>query len=1125
MQRKLSQSLMAVLMAMLLCCAMLAQTSRATVTGKVVDPTGAAIVGAKVLLISPDTNITREVATNDQGEFRFDAVNLGAYQVKVTAQGFDNAQTQNFTVSAARTTDLPIALKIGTNETVSVDTSAAIVALQTEEQTRSQQIDSKSLANLPIVNQNSLRLMLTLPGVVSTNNSGSLDSGIGSVNGSRPRSNNFMIDGVENNDISVAGPSITLTNNDAIQEVSVQTSNFSAEFGRAGGAVINQVTKSGTNHFHGTAAEVYRSQIFDASSRGQRIGDPNPTSSNPVHKPFKENIPAFTFGGPVKIPGLYDGKDRTFFFAGAQWDRYSSGQGQYTGSSYNFNVPTAKGIATLQALAGSCPNAALYLKALNGLVAPTATGTIDISVPQNVFNVTGTCNGNNRVGMGVEYGVATRTVPIVSLADNHVVRIDHKINESQQIMGRWLWSQAAQPYGGYVGVQHAFDADYRVRNMQAAINHTWILSNTFTNEVRVNFARLNPQFPVAQQGPVASLPTFAIPTLDTVGLPSTMPQGRTADSYQFQDTVSTVVGRHQLRYGVDMMRQIARQIAPFNVRGAVSYTASALIKGASNTGAVTGLANFLDDYSGSTGTVAESFGSPLYHPTLFRHSYFIQDAWKFSPTLTLNLGLRYENFGQAANGFKLPVVSLDPNTFGTPNKVNPDNNNFGPTVGFAWNPRDLKFSILNKFIGDGKTVLRGGFQTSYDSLFNNLLSNMAAGTPNNPSNIPVNAVPSNTAPRGISQLYAQQFAKMAPAALNPLTNASSQFTKDMPNPYTDRMSLGVQRELPSKMVLDVAYVGSLSRKQYITRELNPFTPNAANTAIGTRLNPSIGGRSVRTSGGNANYNGLQIQLRRGISNTIIGDLAFSTSYTWSKNMDTLSEAFATNASGSTGSSLYTILTNRNLDYGRSDNDRTHVWSSTFQWDARGPKEGWMSYPLGGWSFTGVVPIQSGQPYTVLNGLDRDLDGVNTSDRPDVGNWSAPANTRALIDTKNCASTGYINPDTNTCVTPNQVRWVQVAGGNAPNANTERRNALVSSASILVNLNAFKTFKLAEGWNLEYRAEIFNLLNSENFDFVPQGTNLNSATAGRFLDFSRYSSTAADPKPGNRSMRMGLKLIF
>lgn len=1091
-----------------------AQTSKGTVSGVITDQSGAVVSNAKVTLVQVETNLTRETVSNNAGIYRYDAVNLGTYTIKVAAQGFAASATKTFTVLANQNASVDVAMKVGSSEqVVNVEAAAATVALQTDEQLRGGNIEAQKLATLPISGQNSLNLMTLLPGIVPTNMSGggSLDSGVGSVNGSRPRANNFMVDGVENNDVSVAGPAITLTNNDAIQEVSVQAANFSAEFGRSGGAVVNQITKSGTNNLHGTVAWVYRSDVLNAESFDEKMGGKGKS-------PFLEHIPAFTVGGPVFIPKVYDGHNKSFFFVAGQWDRYNEGSQQR-----QVVVPTAAGIATLKALAPNCKNAQLYLNSIGDMVAPTKSGSIDLSIPQSVFNVTGSCDGTTRAGSRLEYGTATRVAPVLFKGNTQQARFDHYFTDTHQVAVRFMSSPGGYPGIYSIGMAPAFDAGYQSKSYTGAITDTLVINTHLTNEIRLNYFRVGVDWPVlASNGIGTTLPAIGITNFTTLGTNSSYPQGRTFNNYELQETMTWMTGRHTIRFGFDINKQIARQIAPIGPRGTLSYKDSS-----STLGAVTAFANFLDDFSGAgNAVVSKPFGTAVYHPNTFRQSYFVQDAWKVNPSLTINAGLRYDYFGQPANGnFPYPAASMDPANFPNKAEIPADKNNFAPSVGFAYNPKW-------GFFADGKTVIRGGFQIGYDGWYNNLLSNMAAAAPNNPSNLSYNATINATTPRGVAGTYNTIFPTLVPAPYtNPLVDTSNQFAANIRNPYTMRYSFGVQRELPSRMVLDVSYVGSQSRKLFITRDLNPRTPNPDGTA-GPRINPAMGMRGVRDSAGTSNYNSLQIGLRSKTLKTFAGDVGFDSSYTYAKNMDNASETFATSSAGSAyNSSRWLALQDPRLDYSVSDLDRRHRWVTSLMWDIRAPKNGFLSegvfaQVLGGWSITASVPVMSGTPFTVLNGIDRDGDGSPAADRPDIGNPNAPYTSRAIISTaaQGCGS-GLWNPDAGACTTADQVRWVQSKA--LPGAKTARRNSVFTPGSIYADVNILKKFRIREGLNMEARAEIFNITNTWNFNYPANGLALNglslNAGANRFLPARTESDYYTNP--GRRTIRLGMKVIF
>lgn len=338
-----------------------AQTSRGTVSGVVTDVNGAVIAGANVALTSLENDLIRTTATNSEGVYRFEAVDPGSYSVKVTAQGFGELIKTGVEVSANQTSDVAAQLA-PSGQQVTVDVTAdAGQLLQTEAPVRGGNIDKARITELPFAGRNPVSLALTLPGV-SSNRFG-FGVGTFSVNGSRGRSNNFMIDGTENNDISVAGQAFQITNPDAVQEVSVQTSNYDAEFGRAGGAVVNTITKSGTNDFHGSVASLFDVTRDDAITNTQSLSAAIRARGYPARG--TEQYHAGTFGGPVLFPHFgeggspfsYNGRQRTFFFVAWQ-EQFRSSSAQATRT-----VPSAAGRLALRNLfpAGANPRVDLLL--------------------------------------------------------------------------------------------------------------------------------------------------------------------------------------------------------------------------------------------------------------------------------------------------------------------------------------------------------------------------------------------------------------------------------------------------------------------------------------------------------------------------------------------------------------------------------------------------------------------------------------------------------------------------------------------------------------------------------------------------------------------------------------------
>jgi Carboxypeptidase regulatory-like domain len=1098
----------------------IAQSSRGAVTGTVQDAAGAVLADADVTLSSPSTGVSSTIKTNKAGIYRFEAVLVGDYIVSASAPGFSKQQTPA-TVTVGALVGRDFALSISNVDTT-VEVNSAAAELQTEDAVRSDTIPATALIELPILNQNSLNLILTAPGVVRSNQSGSLDSGIGAVNGARARSNNFLLDGLQNNDISVAGPQYSITNNDELQEVSFQTSNFTAEYGRAGGAVVNQITKSGTNAIHGTVATVYRSEIFNASTNTQRINFNNGSTSSLKNK-FKENIPAFTIGGPVVIPHLYNGHDKTFFFGAGQWDRRSDN------STTVFSaIPTAAGVATLQALAGACPNVASFLTLLGPVRGSNGTGstTVPISLPTPVASTS--CSGGARPGQQVQVGQFVRNAPRIILDNNHLIRIDHVASQKQNLMFRWLYDNSSDT-GGNIGINSQYDVPFNSRVMGANFNHTYSIRNNLVNEFRFGFVRANLGFFLPSQTSLgATTPDLNITGLSNLTLSPTFPQGRISNNFQYQDTVSLTRGKHAIRGGVEILRQLAVQVAPFNSRGQNFYQTSA--NNAFTGGQISALANFIDNYGGTNGGPVISFGSGKYRPNLFTWTLYGQDTYKVTPNLTVNYGLRYENFGQPANIFKYPAfVGYGDTDVSSTAKVNPDNNNFGPSVGFAYSPHWSDHGI-----GNGSTVIRGGYQVTYDTFFNNLLSNMAAGSPNALSNTPIISSSTAATPRGAGNIAAI-LPTLVPVAINPYTSENSIFRKGIRNPYYHHISAGVQHEFQGNIVLDVAYVGSLGRQLFYTNNLNPSLPNPTFTGTGTlttalygnqilRLFPNRGTVQIRDSGLTSNYHSLQVQVRRRAIDTVAGKLSFSSSYTWSKNLDVITEVFGTNSSPQDPSHSPAFgIPLKKLDYGPSDNDRRHVSSTIVQLQVRGPQNRILNEFLGGWSVSPILTVQSGTPYTVINGFDRAFEGSTNFSRPNIGNIKAPVNTRGQAVAAGVCSTGLQNPSlvtsTNSgCVTANDVHFVQVTNYSPTSPLIEARNANFTTRYLDLDADVLKTFKITERVGFELRGEFFNITNNQNFDTPSLNNNVTTQNGINFLNTTILNG-------GSRTMRVGGKIKF
>jgi hypothetical protein len=744
----------------------------------------------------------------------------------------------------------------------------------------------------------------------------------------------------------------------------------------------------------------------------------------------------------------------------------------------------------------------------------------------------------------VQFGTFTRSYASTYKEPQWQIRIDHRISEKDQLSGRFLWDRQYQPQGGQASFP-GFDADYEGRLYNLLLTETHIFSATTTNEMRIGYNRLQFGFPIQDvDGPAGTLPNITIQGsgATALGVPATFPQGRIANNYVIQDTVTHVAGNHTFRGGIDYLRQIATQAAPYNARGSLTYSSS--------TGR-TSLANFIEDFGGTAGTASRDFGSGVYFPQLNRIALFFQDRWKATDALTLTLGIRWEDFGTPFNTLSTPaftgLFNVDPvsrtGPFSVPNNVNHDQNNFGPSFGIAYAP-SARGGLLGSLVGEKETVFRAGFQIGYDQFFNNIASNAQASSPNLVTTT-TNSTTSN-GPRGLANLSSN-----FPTVAAPLSALSGQTLIDpgLSNPYYIRWSGGVQRTLPFNLILDMAYVGTRGVHLFLTEDYNPLvpaslriTPAGAGTAnLSSRRDNLQGSRSVRTNGGESIYHAGQIEVRRRFAN----NFTFTGAYTWSKFIDNGSEVFGnTIGSNSPLQAIPVAFAPNGLDNERavSNFDRPHRASFTYVYELPWFREqrGFAGRLLGGFQIAGVTTFESGVPFTVFNNTDSDNLG-GALDRPlrnAINNNVRAVPAIATATSNPCSvavgATFYRNPDAgNACIDPANAEYVGLLAGSGIFGNSAR-NTERSPGINNTNLNIMKRTRISENKVLELRAEFYNVFNHPQFIQSPSnvlsnifgvvGTGISSVVTGgvdgRFLRFDTPTTDASA-----RSIRYQIKFIF
>ena len=779
----------------------------------------------------------------------------------------------------------------------------------------------------------------------------------------------------------------------------------------------------------------------------------------------------------------------------------------------------------------------------------------------------------------VEFGTFVGTYANVFKDRQIIGRIDHTFDQNDQFSARYVYGNRLQPSGALVNFINGFE----VANINATQNlllqeiHTF--SPSLTNDLRVGYGRITFDFPYSGSNPlISTLGTITINQLTpapAIGVPSNFPQGRISNNYIVQDAMTYVRGDHTFRFGLEVLNQRSRQQVPFRNRPDLTFQAS--------TG-FTGFANYIDDFGGSGGAAQRDFGVDVFYPQRVRQSYFLQDRWRASDALTLTLGMRYEDFGRPVTSLGTQaftgLFNLDPVTrtgpYSQPNEAPKDLNNFAPTVGLAYSPAFTN-GLLGTLFRERRTVLRAGYQVTYDSFFDNISANAAASSPN----IVSTAVPSvvTTAnPRGLPNLSASL--PTTPRPLAP-TDGQTLVAPNLVNPYYQRWSVGMQRELPGSFIVDVSYVGSKGTKLYINEDLNPTLPEslrstppagyprtctpgtnltAAQAAgsrfatgdpcpLSNRLDILQGSRLTRTNGGSSIYHAGQLDVRRRFSN----GLALTAGYTWSKLIDNGSEVFGVaNINLPQQAARPPILGfSERLERSVSLFDRTHraVFTYVYQLPWLRDQRGFVGRTLGGWEVSGVTTFETGVPVTVANGADADGIGGNF-DRPDVNPQGTPG-TRA-IPTLTVASTA--NPAvaaTNVCgltsvgtlfytdapsgagncigQTPGNAFYIGLLANSGRTGNLGR-NTLRTPGTNLFDMNFTKRTRLTENTRLELRAEVFNIFNHPNYlqgsisPFTPGGGSLPvtvlTSVAGRFLQPNTVGTDG-----GGRTIRYQLKFVF
>jgi outer membrane receptor protein involved in Fe transport len=1086
--------------------ALFAQVNTGTINGSVVDPSGAAIPNAKVILKNQNTGTDQVLTAGPDGLFRVPFVQPGIYSVKAEAPGFRTYEQKNLEVLLGREVAVNIKMEVGaTSESVVVEASAPIVEADTAQVTTT--VAREKIMNFPRLGRGLDNIALLAPGVQPglgfTNNNGTSLS----VNGQRSRANNFLLEGQDNNDPTIGGPGLFQSNVEAISEFSITTNQFSAEYGRNAGAIVNIGLRSGANNFNGTGVWTHRNdQALGTLTNFQRRAG---LTSAP--KRIDNNV-----GGVVTGPVIKN----KWFFMGYGYRFYRRQDNRSEASPAN-PTPTLNG---LRQLATAFPNSPTIraLTELGPLGVKLGSVSTLPAAPATVTNAAGQ-------PVQIEMGRIVRTFS--QPGDNLELgtRQDFVISDKQRINMRYLYQEQVNGAASGNGL-NGYLVDVPARTHNVGGTHTYTFTPTLTNEARFSFQRNGfffeggPSFPFAEIG--KNIANFNIQdgTLG-FGLATNLPQFRQVNRWQFQDNLSKQVGRHFLKMGLQISRDNINLGFLPTVNGQFVYpTFQAFVS------------NQPSLFNGAS-------GEAIQKPKQTDQFYYFQDDWKIRRNLTLNLGLRYEYSGQPLNVLNDITVARESNPqtalwnqslpldARTVRRLNADKNNIQPRLGFAWN-------IENGWLKN--TVVRGGWSVMNEPAFYNMLLNIQSAAPTvNLFTLTGNQIPVTNDYTGANlQRLAAPF---VPRGRDPRQLNQTEFAGDFRLPRIQVWSIGIQRRIGSNQGYEIRYVGTAGDDQFMTINGNPNIANFVNNGWGRFVPPGItpqsnaacaacNGRQIGTNAllrtrNNAafnRYHGLQTRY----DGRLFRQLLIGSSYTWSKNIDNVSEVFESAGNGSVAIAQNPFDVTAG-ERGLSNIDLKHVWTMNFTWETPWFKnqKGFAGRLLGGWMVAGITswyggrpmqPLQLGTlPGTVNDGTFMGaFVGRGSSTRPFSINPNAPINTVGRV-----TGAGVVDFFAPGNVIPlNSVRWLYNDAAAAQLLGTPfgiGRNIMRGPRTFTQDLSLFKNVNFTERFRLQLRLEATNAFNNTNL-LIPALNPENGR--GAFMNSQETESTP-------RIVQIGVRFFF
>lgn len=972
------------------------------IAGTVADPTGAVVPGATITATAVATKIAATATAGKDGTFSFKDLPVGTYTLVISSSGFANLTLNNIQVSAAKQQGLGIEkLSTGSASAV-VEVSDAANILETTQSQVTTTFDSQAVTSLPLAGGFD-SLALLIPGVVDTRSDNfSNSNGTGfSVNGERGRANNFEIDGVANNDTTIAGPQVFFGNEEALAEVQFITNSFSAQYGRNAGSVVNYITKSGANAIHGSAIYKYSgdftSSLEQGYSKGPQFGfcAPGQTPAadgctTPVVPRYVNNYYGGTLGGAII-------KDKLFAFGSTYWYKDRE-YGALTGSTTAL-FPDASSLAALAAAFPNNPSVAILQQLSPFAVTGGNPRTLPYPNPNNLPNCNSTgCTETvsaNGINVPITLTPFGRQIPYLSSDQEDLGRIDWQATPKDHIFLRYLYQDnPTTPYsdaanGGYVNVSDT------THSVGADITHTF--GPHWVNQLRYAFQQSKLAFDGGGY-PNCTITTFtSCPSsigigsfedgvgFTGLGLSASFPQGRIVKVGQLQDNAIWTFGKHSITFGGEFDDTHAPNVFLPYVNGLINFD------------------NLNDFIAGGCATAGACYddvakGSPNIPFVEYDAAAYLQDDWKVSPSLTLNLGLRWEFFGEPLNGIHNSTVATQegpnpiwstslPLSETTASKINYQYKNFEPRIGFAYNP-----------VGNNKLVVRGAYAINYEPQYQNIVLNVAQSAPAviaggylcNAGT--TNCIPTGGATEATAQAQlAPQLSFGSSPGFDTQQTAPANFRFPMGQTYT----LGVQYQIRNSAVVEVRYVGNHTSSQFQSLDANPYLgsvaaafPNVVNpSSLCSAANSTLDGYDVGylhcgatavdtvANTGFSQYQSLQTDIKTSNYHGLTATLG----YTWSHNIDNTDEVYST---GGGGNSIAYAQNPLNTDVGERANsslDIPNVLSLglSYKFPELHTGHDLTNKLTNGWQLSTIYLYDSGQPYTDYQGVTNGTPASNT----------------------------------------------------------------------------------------------------------------------------------------------------